>query len=343
MILKGDKYSLIKLLRESSKIVIVSHTNPDGDAIGSTMGLYHYLIKKGHYVTPIVPNEYPEFVNWLNEVSKIIICSKNLKNATDRIKEADIIFCVDFNEIRRIENIGQVLLESKAIKVLIDHHPNPPQLFDYMMHDTAASSSAELVYRFIIEMNDNDVVDKNIAECIYEGIVADTNCFSYNINGPATFHYAAKLIVYGIEHEKIYNLLYNNFSFNRMKLMGYCLNKKLIILPELKTGYIWLNKEEQKEYNFQVGDSEGFVNMPLSIKGIYISAFLKENDEGIRISCRSKGDFAVNIICKKHFNGGGHKNAAGGDIYLPINEAIQYFEKTIQSYKDEINKLYPDN
>jgi phosphoesterase RecJ-like protein len=330
-------------LEEPKKIVIFTHINPDGDAIGSLLGLYNFLKKLNHSVTPVTPNEFPFFLTWLPGAQDIIIFNSNPQKVIAAIKEADIIFCVDFNDLKRLKDIEPHVSSSKAIKILIDHHPYPSDSFNFYIHRINASAAAELVYDFIIDLGFENIIDSTIAECIYTGIVSDTNCFNYNINDSSTFLKVANLLKYNLDHEKIYSLLYDNYSFNRMRLMGYCLNQKMVIVPQLHYGYIWLNQKELNDYNFQIGDTEGFVNMPLSISGIYISALLTEKTDHVRISCRSKGNFAVNMLCSTHFEGGGHKNAAGGEINLPIDAAIQHFEKIMEIYSDEIQKLYSNS
>lgn len=327
-------------LKSPRKIVLFTHVNPDGDAMGALMGLYHFLKKLKHQVVPITPNDFPLFLAWFKDVTSVIVYSKEPEKVNAEVKNADIIFCIDFNDFRRLKDIEPLVKTSKAIKVLIDHHPNPSNLFDYYIHRVNASAAAELVYDFIFEMGYKDKIDNVIAECIYAGIMSDTNSFNYNINNSLTFRKVADLLEYGIDHNKIFGLIYDNYSLNRMRLMGHCLNQKLITIPQLHFGYIWLTRRELETYNFRTGDTEGFVNLPLSIGGIYISALFVEKDNFVRISCRSKGEFAVNQLCARHFEGGGHKNAAGGEIYQPIEQAIKHFETILTMYENEIRKLY---
>ncbi|MCX7986243.1 MAG: bifunctional oligoribonuclease/PAP phosphatase NrnA [Bacteroidales bacterium] len=329
-----------ELLHIPKRIVIFTHVNPDGDAMGSLMGLYHFLTKLGHVVTPVTPNEFPFFLSWLTGANQVKVFHNSPTEVIKKISEADIIFCVDFNDLRRLKEIEQYVSISKAVKILIDHHPYPTTVFNYYLHRINASAAAELVYDFILSLGYKNIIDHVIAECIYAGIMSDTNSFNYNITDSSTFRKVADLLEYGIDHNKIYGLLYDNYSFNRMRLMGYCLNQKLVVIPKLHLGYIWLTQEEMKEYQFEVGDSEGFVNLPLAIRDIHISALLTEKDNFVRISCRSKGEFPVNALCAKHFEGGGHKNAAGGEIHMLIHDAIKHFEKTMETYADEIHKLY---
>ncbi len=328
------------LLSNPKKIVIFTHVNPDGDAMGTLMGLYHFLTRLHHKVTPVTPNEFPFFLSWLSETSKILVFSNSSEAVIRKIEEAEIIFCVDFNDLRRLKEIEPYVLKSNAIKILIDHHPYPSDSFHYYIHRVSASAAAELVYDFIIELGFENIIDQVIAECIYAGIMSDTNSFNYNINDSSTFRKVAHLLDYNLDHNKIFGLLYDNYTLNRMRLMGYSLNQKMVILPHLHVGYIWLTQKELEEYQFQIGDTEGFVNLPLSIRGIFISALLTEKNGYVRISCRSKGEFPVNKLCASHFEGGGHKNAAGGEIRLGIQEALLHFEQIMYKYKDEIYNLY---
>lgn len=331
-----------ELLQVPRRIVIFTHVNPDGDAMGSLMGLYHFLKKLGHEVTPVTPNDFPFFLSWLTGAQEVKVYKHQSKEVIRKVSEAEIIFCVDFNDLRRLKEIEPHVTASDAVKILIDHHPYPTEVFRYYLHRVNASAAAELVYDFILAMDYQAIIDPVIAECIYAGIMSDTNSFNYNITDSSTFRKVADLLEYGLDHNRIFGLLYDNYSFNRMRLMGYCLNQKMVVDPQLHVGYIWLTQKEMKSYDFQVGDSEGFVNLPLSIRGIYISALLTEKDDYVRISCRSKGEFPVNKLCAQHFDGGGHKNAAGGEIRLPMQEAIVHFEKIMEGYRDEIHRLYPN-
>ncbi|MGC8823388.1 MAG: DHH family phosphoesterase [Bacteroidales bacterium] len=331
-----------ELLQVPRRIVIFTHVNPDGDAMGSLMGLYHFLKKLGHEVTAVTPNEFPFFLSWLTGAKEVRVFTRQSAEVIRKVSEAEVIFCVDFNDLRRLKEIEPHVTSSHAVKILIDHHPYPTEAFRYYIHRVNASAAAELVYDFILEMGYQAVIDPVIAECIYAGIMSDTNSFNYNITDSSTFRKVANLLEYGLDHNRIFGLLYDNYSFNRMRLMGYCLNQKLVVDPQLHVGYIWLTQKEMNAYDFQVGDSEGFVNLPLSIRGIYISALLTEKDDYVRISCRSKGEFPVNKLCAQHFEGGGHKNAAGGEIRLPMQEAIDHFEKIMEGYRDEIHRLYPN-
>lgn len=312
--------------------MIITHDNPDGDAIGSSLGLYQFFCREGHNVNVVTPNMYPEFLHWLPGNEKVIIFSEQKDYAVKLIKEAEIIFNLDFNEFNRIRKIEPYVKKVKAVKVLIDHHPVKESFADYIISDISVSSTAELIFKFIINLGKKNCIDKSIAECLFTGIMADTGCFSFNSSQEDTFRIVSELLTYGIEKDKIYRNLYDNFSEDRMKLLGYCLNKKMVVIPDYRTAYLSLTKDELKQYNFKIGDTEGFVNFPLSIKDIIFSALFIEKTNHVKISFRSKGTFKVNKFSENNFNGGGHKNAAGGESNLNLEKTINKFIDLLPEY-----------
>lgn len=318
------------------KIVIITHRNPDGDAIGSILGLYGILKKLNHQVNMIVPNDYPAFLKWMPEAKEILVFSKNKEKASEQLKNAEMIFALDFNDLSRVQEFEQLIAGHQAYKTFIDHHPEPGNVADLMISNTYVSSTAELVYYFLHEIKLNHLIDKNIATSLYTGIMTDTGCFSFNSSNPETYHAVADMLGYGIEKDKIYSEVYDNFSYNRMRLMGYCLNEKMQYLPEFRTAFISLSAAELKKYNFAIGDSEGFVNLPLSVEGVIFSALFIENKDRIRISFRSKGSFPVNKLSAEHFNGGGHVNASGGELFESLEKSVEKFIKLLPTYKDEL-------
>jgi phosphoesterase RecJ-like protein len=334
--LKGTTSDIFKQIQQLCKqvkhIVIITHNNPDGDAIGSSLGLYHLLKNIGHEPTVIVPNEYPEFLHWLPGHSSVIKYNRNKSEAVAKLQQADVIFFLDFNVPERIGDLAKEIPGLKAKKILIDHHPYPGDFCDFVISETEVSSTAELVYDFIESCNHKNQLDKNVAECLFTGLLTDTVCFSVNAFRPRTFEVASGLLALGINRDDIHNNVFNNFSAERMRLLGYCLNEKMIVFPEYQTAFFAINKAEQKKYNFQPGDSEGFVNYALSIKGIVFSALLLERENHVKISFRSKGDFAINKFASEHFGGGGHKNAAGGEIHLPLTEVIEKFNRLLPEF-----------
>lgn len=327
-----------KLLDEKQQnIIIVSHRNPDGDAIGSSYALYNYLIKLGHKVNVVIPNSYPQFLNWIPGIKNTLVFEWHKKKCIELFKSCNILFTVDFNDLKRIKEFEQYLMPTKSFKVLIDHHPNPGNFANLSIADTKVSSSAELVYLFLKELGHNEFFDKEIAECIYTGIMTDTGCFSFNSSQKQTFEVMGELLEYGLDKDKVYSMVYNNYSYDRMKLLGYCLDEKMVYFPEYNAAYISLSQEDMKKHNFRVGDSEGFVNIPLSIKGVKFSVLFTEKENIVKVSLRSKGDFAVNTIASEYFDGGGHANAAGGESNQNMEKTIAKFEEILEEFKDQLS------
>lgn len=329
--------SLSALIKDPGRqIVIVSHINPDGDTIGSALALLRLLQKLGHHCTVISPNEVPGFLMWLPGSEQIRVSGARGADFDGVFSVADIIYCIDFNELRRVDDLASSIGSSAAFKVLIDHHPVPQIKADYILSDTTASSTAEIVYRYMKESGYHAYIDKDIATCIFTGIMTDTGCFSYNSSRRNTWLTIADLIEYGIDKDRIYGLTYDNYSAQRMRLLGYALNDKLEVFPEYRTGIIVLSRQDLEKFHFEVGDSEGFVNYPLSIKGISFSALFIEKDDHIKISFRSKGNFAVNDFSKRNFNGGGHRNASGGEYYAGLSDTVKHFKDLLPEYKEKL-------
>ena len=323
---------LKELLAEPKKIVITTHRGPDGDAMGSSLGLYNYLKQKGHQVQIITPNDYPSFLHWMKGNNHVIQFVKE-PEASERITlEAEIIFCLDFNTLSRIDKFAPIVEQAKAFKVLIDHHQQPDE-FDFTLSDTSASSTAQLVYEFIDMFGDIDFIDQDIAECLYVGIMTDTGNFRFPSVTAKTHEIVAFLISKGAKHDKVYDLVHDNNSVNRLKLLGYCLNEKLEVLPDYSTAIISLTSDELNRFQYQKGDTEGVVNYALSIEGISVAAFFVEREGIVKISFRSKGSFSVNQLARDHFNGGGHINAAGGVYGTKVKEAIEKFKSILPNYQ----------
>jgi len=339
-LIKIEKHIINKLdtiFSGKKNIVIIFHSNPDGDAIGSGLALYIILKNLGNQVKVISPDTYPKFLEWLPENKNIIIFNKSKNDAIQFINDADAIVCLDFNNLDRVKDMATYVANSKAIKILIDHHPNPDNFPDIAISKTSVSSTAELLYQIIRHLNYQKYITKEVAECLFTGIMTDTGSFNYGFN-PATLIIASELLSYRINKDEIFNNIYNNFSSDRMRLMGYCLNSKLEVVPKFKTAFISLTQNEFRKFNYQTGDTEGFVNLPLSIENIVFSVLFTEQRDHVKISFRSKGDFNANVFAKKHFNGGGHKNAAGGQQYnLSINETISKFKKLLEKYSKELS------
>ena len=325
---------------QSSSIVIVTHTNPDGDAIGSSLGLYHFLLtfKPHTNIKVVVPNEFPSFLKWMPGIDDILIFESNKEAGLKVIADADLCFCLDFNSLKRTDKLSPHLETSNAFKVLVDHHPQPENNFDLMLSNIEVSSTSELIYNIINALSGDGAHSKEIASCLYVGIMTDTGSFSYSCRRPETFLVAAELIRQGIDSELIHRNIYDTYSENRMRLLGYCLSERLTVLKELHTAYIYLTADDLKHFDHQNGDTEGVVNYALSIEGIVLAVLFTEKDDKIRISMRSKGEFSVNDLARKYFQGGGHKNASGGDSYISMKDTLILFETILKDYKNELTQ-----
>ncbi|MEZ5102913.1 MAG: DHH family phosphoesterase [Draconibacterium sp.] len=324
------------LTKETKNIVIVPHENPDGDAIGSAIGLAEVLINFGHGVTIISPNNYPDFLKWFSSGASILIYRDNKKPSKKAIENADILICVDFNEPKRAEKLEKQIVEFGKKKILIDHHPNPSFFCDYTISETHYSSTAELVFDVVNAIGMKKYITVSAAQALYTGILTDTGSFSHNTSNPNTFKVVSELMKYKIDTEKIQSNVFHNFSADRMKLLGYCLNKKMEVFPELRTAFISITKEELEEFNFKPGDTEGFVNYPLSINNIVFSALFIEKEGYVKASFRSKGSFPSNVFSSNHFNGGGHLNAAGGESFQNLDETIEKFTQLLPEYEHQL-------
>jgi phosphoesterase RecJ-like protein len=328
-----SKYTkeLSKLFSTSENILLIGHINPDGDAIGSQLALYHYLKAMGREVNMISPNHLQEFLKWMEGADQIIVFIKEGKKCRKMIEKADLIVLLDFNQPNRLGETEDLIISSKATKIIIDHHLNPKDFADLIISDPSKCSTAELVHELVCEMNKAQFLNKPYAEAIYVGIITDTGNFEHGSYTSRTFRIVADLLDAGIEKGKMLNLIYNNFSADRIRLQGYALNKRMVVLPEYNSAYIFLTKSDMAEYNHVKGDTEGFVNMPLSIKGINFSALFIEKDGFIKLSFRSKGQFPSNLFASEYFSGGGHMNASGGEYYDTLENAITYFLKVLKA------------
>ena len=329
-------YWLKKELSVPRQILLTTHQGPDGDAMGASLALYHFLKKQGHDVSVITPNDYPEFLHWLPSNSVVVNYMRQKPLAEELIEKTEYIFHLDYNHLKRSADMSRSLYQCKAVRVLIDHHLAPELPSKYIFSETEVSSTCELLF-CMMKQWDAGLIDRDIATCLYTGIMTDTGSFCYRSTGKQTFSVAAELMGYGIDRAGIYDKVYDNYTEGRMRLMGYCLNEKMEVFPQYCAALISLNLDEQGQYGFVVGDSEGFVNLPLSIKGIRFSAFFLEKEDKVKISFRSKGNFSVNDFSRKHYSGGGHLNAAGGDSKKPMNELLQQFRELLPLYEKELN------
>ena len=324
------------LTEEKRNIVIVPHEHADGDAIGSAIGFAEVLSGFGHQVQIISPSDYPDFIKWFSSKIEITVINNKIKRAKAILDQSEILICVDFNEASRAGKLEKMILEYSNPKILIDHHPYPTDFCDFTVSETHYSSTAELLYDVVNATGLQNYLNKESAEALYTGILTDTGSFNHNTSDPNTFKVVSDLMKFGIDTKKIQSEVYHNFSISRMKFLGYCLHQKMVVFPELRTAMISISKKEQEEFKFKTGDTEGFVNYPLSINNIVFSAIFIEKDDIVKASFRSKGDFPVNHFSRDHFGGGGHINAAGGDTKLSLEETIKKFTQLLPDYKRQL-------
>jgi phosphoesterase RecJ-like protein len=328
--------ALFRILSGYRNPVVLTHFDPDGDAVGSALGMALYLEKKLHIEVPVlIPNETPSFLRWLPGFKRVINFSENPVEVKRAMDEADCFFLVDFNALSRLKKMGDHLSPNGRPVVLIDHHPNPSVDCDLVISDVEVSSTAELVYELITSLNDMDLIDTDIAVNLFTGIMTDTGCFSFNSSRPRTFQTVAGLLTHSFDKNQIFSKVYDNYSESRMRLMGYCLHEKMVVLPQHKTAYIALSHEELARFNFQPGDTEGFVNLPFSIQGVRFTALFIERDDHVKISFRSRGIFPANRFSEQHFSGGGHLNAAGGESHQDLQTTVNRFLEILPRYTIE--------
>ncbi len=328
---------LKSLLSIPKDIVITSHRNPDGDAIGSSLAMYHYLNEFGHTVRVIFPSEYPDFVAWMSDAEKITIYDIEPERSEELVQKADIIFCLDYNSLDRIDKLGEVIATLKDTHiVMIDHHLFPDIQADFQISEPSASSTCELIYDFIAMMGDRDKINVTIAECIFTGILTDTGSFKYSTS-PKLFKIVSHLLELGVDDYKLNDLIFNSLEEKHLRLLGHCLKNRMEIIPEYKTGIIWLNRNDYEQFDIQRGDTEGIVNYLLKLKDIKIAAFITEQPTIVKLSLRSKGDISVQEIAQKHFKGGGHKNASGGSSYSTLKGTINKLKQILPQYKEMIS------
>ena len=329
---------LTKLLEEKSDVLITTHYNPDGDAIGSSLALYHFLASRGIQSKVLIPNELPSFLQWMPGSKEALIYIENPEAGNAMLASADLIFCMDYNGLGRVKLFTDQLRAANATRILIDHHIQPENEFDLTFSEVGVSSTSELLYQIIGEAGLIDGITKEMAECFFVGIMTDTGSFSFACNRPETFVIASELIRTGMDVERVHRMVYDTYSESRMRLLGHCLGSNMKVMPEFATAYIWLTLEDLEKYEYQQGDTEGVVNYALSIQNVAVAALFTERGDRVRVSLRSKGEFSVNEFARAHFNGGGHRNAAGGDVFMNMSETLDWFEKLLPTYSAEIHK-----
>ena len=335
--------NLHSVISSAQHVVLLTHQSPDGDAMGSSLAMYHYIKSLDKEAQVIVPNAFPDFLAWMPGADTVLLYDAQMAEANSSLEEADLVICTDFNAPSRIGTLGDKMLTLDCPKLMIDHHLHPADFADFIVSEPEASSTCELVYEVLSTLQAK--LSTDIATCLYTGLMTDTGNFSYNSNRPQIYSIISHLVAAGANKDEIYNAVFNQYSVERMKMVGYCLYQKMRVFPEHHTALIYLSRKELYRFNFQKGDAEGIVNMPLQSKDIHYSVFMREDkatpDEmeknggistKIKLSFRSQGDRPVNIFASEVFNGGGHANASGGEFYGPLQDAVQLFLDNYERY-----------
>ncbi|MDR0763509.1 MAG: bifunctional oligoribonuclease/PAP phosphatase NrnA [Bacteroidales bacterium] len=345
---------LRKMIEDAQNIVIVCHFNPDGDAVGSSMALYNYLALIGKKSEVIFPNHFPKNLFWLdigvdgengvdnvNGGNKVVVVHENNSTATEKIvADADLIFCLDFQDLNRTDKLEAALKKSKAKKILIDHHISPAvEQFDLVFSSTGVSSTCEMLYKVIYSELNPELINDRVATCLYSGVCTDTGSFSFSCRHKELFLMVADLIERGLDTVDVHQKIFDAYSLWRMKLLGFCL-ERMVVKTKYRAAYMYLSKEEMKQLHYQPGDTEGIVNYCLSVEGICFAAFFTERENRVRCSFRSTGEADVNVFAREYFDGGGHKNAAGGSSYVSLQETLDKFESLIPQFAER-NGLIP--
>lgn len=334
-IIAEDLISKVKKAIDSvDKIVIVTHVGPDGDAMGASLALWHYLMTIDKEPVIIVPTAFAAFLAWIPGAECVLDYENNKEKSDELITAADLIFALDFNTPSRMGNMADVIITASADKILIDHHLHPDNFAKVIISYPEISSTSELIFRLICRMGDFSKINLACAESIYTGMMTDTGGFTYNSNNQEIYIIIAELIKLGVDKDAIYRKVFNTYSADRLRLMGFCLYEKMKVYPEYHAALISLSAKELSQFNFINGDAEGFVNIPLSIEGVDFSVFMREDTDKIKISLRSQGTFPANKVAADLFNGGGHLNASGGESYLTLSETVKKLEDALPDYKD---------
>ena len=323
-----------KAINKVDKIAIVVHVGPDGDAMGSSLALWHYLMTIDKEPVVIVPTAFASFLNWMPGSEQVIVYENNKEKADAIFATTELIFTLDFNTASRMAMMKDAVINSPAPKIMVDHHLHPDTYAAVTISYPEISSTSELIFRLICRMGDFSKINLACADCIYTGMMTDTGGFTYNSNKQEIYTIISELIKIGVDKDDIYRKVFNTYSADRLRLMGFCLYKKMKVYPEYRTALITLSSKELYQFNFVNGDAEGFVNIPLSIEGVDFSVFMREDTDKIKISLRSQGTFPANKVSSDLFNGGGHLNAAGGESYLSLADTVSKFEDALPNYKD---------
>ncbi|WP_019989292.1 DHH family phosphoesterase [Rudanella lutea] len=332
-----DLDAIGELLQHPQTILITTHQNPDADAMGSSLGLAAYLKKRGHRVTVVTPTDYPQSLHWLAGNSDVVVFEERVRTAvTQLVDEADLLFCLDFSSLDRIRELGALIRQARGRKILIDHHLEPESFADLGLWDPTAAATAQLIFRLIVGLGHKDMIDVPMAECLYAGLMTDTGSFRHGSTTGDVHRMAADLLDLRIDVSSIHRRIYDNTSLDKLRMLGYVLNEKLVVVPEYKFAYITLSAEELKRFRSKTGDTEGLVNYALSVEGVVMAAILIDRGEEIRISFRSVGEFSVRELASTHFNGGGHRNAAGGRSRLSLAETEDWLLSVVPRYQQQL-------
>ncbi len=328
---------LKRLISGANHILLICHINPDGDAAGAMLAIRRWIISRGKTAEMMSPNSLQKFLMWMRDADKIVDFHHNIEAGSALIRETDLIIMVDFNSPSRLGKAEELVLSSKAFKVMIDHHPDPGKIADLVISDTGRSSTSELVYALVNEMEEGEFSDHDFIEAVYVGIITDTGNFEHGLYSGDTMRTVGHLLDKGVDKEKILNHIFSNFSADRMRLKGYALHSRTVVHQDLHTAYIWLTKEDLESFSHVKGDTEGFANLLLAINGIVLSVLFVERSGFVKMSLRSKGSFNANVLSRKCFNGGGHRNAAGGEMKGTIQDVLNHFEKVLPTFKPELD------
>jgi bifunctional oligoribonuclease and PAP phosphatase NrnA len=328
------------LIQSPKKVIIITHFKPDADALGSSLGLAGFLRKKGHQVTVITPSDYPAFLTWMPGNEGVISLSNESEDPFNKAKaaiaDAEVLFCLDFSSLSRINSLGESIKNAAGVKVMIDHHLEPENFAAFEQWDPIAASTAGLVFQLIEQLGEKNLIDADIANCLYAGIMTDTGGFRHSNTTQTEFLIASELTGLGANPSNVAKQIYDTNSFERLKLTGFVLSQKLYVLPQYNTAYIMLTSQELKQFGSQTGDTEGLVNWGLSIKGIKLSVLMYDRKEEIKLSFRSLGNFSVNEMARKYFEGGGHKNASGGTSRQSLEATLQKFLSILPEYESQL-------
>ncbi len=333
--MEEDILALKSFLLIPRDITVIAHRNPDGDALGSSLGLKIFLEKMGHFVTVVMPSEAPNTFKFLPHIGQMVIFDLRHDDARDYLTKADCIFCLDFNALDRVDKLGETIQFAENKKVLIDHHLDPEPFADHIFSDTESSSTCELVYKFIVDLGKEDLLDAEIGMCLFTGLITDTGSFRYATR-PYTYEVAAKLKEVGVDDYKLQDIINNSLKEKHLRLLGHCLVNRMEVMDDYGVAIIHLTKKDYIDFDIQRGDTEGIVNHMLMMKHVRVAAFITEQPTIVKMSLRSKGNISVQQIAANHFRGGGHKNASGAGIYARLDDVIDKFKRVIPRYLNKI-------